>query len=325
MKIILSRKGFDSKFGGYPSPILPNGTLISISIPNPNDDYLSGIFVDNKPYEPPTYGTLNLPNSVKASFQQNDVSISTYRDLLTQLTDGFPLKRKKEFLSLENDHICHLDPDLILECFPRENPGEWRAMFGQAKVAQRHLENKGVGPDDLFLFFGRFQYTTFVDNKVQYNGSIPELHIIFGYFQIDKVLQMEDTEQIKPWMKGHPHMDNKTWFRKKEQNTVYIARKSLTWNPKLKGWGCFQVHKDLILTNRDPKVNPKKNITNWNKDFFNRKIKILYHSSSWKEDLTYEGYKAKYFKATDQGQEFVIEENEEFEDKIKKLIEKISI
>ena len=37
MKIILSRKGFDSKFGGMASPILPDGTLLSLPIPS-NDD-----------------------------------------------------------------------------------------------------------------------------------------------------------------------------------------------------------------------------------------------------------------------------------------------
>ena len=33
MKIILSRKGFDSGSGGCPSPILPDGRLISLPIP----------------------------------------------------------------------------------------------------------------------------------------------------------------------------------------------------------------------------------------------------------------------------------------------------
>ncbi|NCB03524.1 MAG: hypothetical protein EOM67_15440 [Spirochaetia bacterium] len=33
MKVILSRKGFDSKYGGRPSPILPDGTLLSLPIP----------------------------------------------------------------------------------------------------------------------------------------------------------------------------------------------------------------------------------------------------------------------------------------------------
>jgi hypothetical protein len=30
MKVILSRKGFDSGYGGYPSPILPDGWMISL-------------------------------------------------------------------------------------------------------------------------------------------------------------------------------------------------------------------------------------------------------------------------------------------------------
>jgi len=34
MKIILSRKGFDSEAGGYPSPILPDGTMLSLPIPS---------------------------------------------------------------------------------------------------------------------------------------------------------------------------------------------------------------------------------------------------------------------------------------------------
>ena len=37
MKIILSRKGFDSEFGGHPSPILPDGRMISFSIPGKED------------------------------------------------------------------------------------------------------------------------------------------------------------------------------------------------------------------------------------------------------------------------------------------------
>ncbi|MFC1955807.1 hypothetical protein ACFLWZ_04680 [Chloroflexota bacterium] len=36
MKVILSRKGFDSSYGGYPSPILPDGRLISLPIPSPH-------------------------------------------------------------------------------------------------------------------------------------------------------------------------------------------------------------------------------------------------------------------------------------------------
>jgi hypothetical protein len=37
MKVILSRKGFDSEYGGYPSPILPDGRMIFLPIPLPDD------------------------------------------------------------------------------------------------------------------------------------------------------------------------------------------------------------------------------------------------------------------------------------------------
>lgn len=37
MKVILSRKGFDSQYGGMPSPILPDGTLLSLPIPSKED------------------------------------------------------------------------------------------------------------------------------------------------------------------------------------------------------------------------------------------------------------------------------------------------
>ena len=37
MKVILSRKGFDSCYGGHPSPILPDGRMISLPIPSSED------------------------------------------------------------------------------------------------------------------------------------------------------------------------------------------------------------------------------------------------------------------------------------------------
>ena len=44
MKIILSRKGFDSSNGGCPSPILPDGTLLSMPIPSNDRDTYEDLF-----------------------------------------------------------------------------------------------------------------------------------------------------------------------------------------------------------------------------------------------------------------------------------------
>ncbi len=41
MKYILSRKGFDSQFGGHPSPVLSDGTMLSLPIPELDADHLS--------------------------------------------------------------------------------------------------------------------------------------------------------------------------------------------------------------------------------------------------------------------------------------------
>ena len=50
MKIILSRKGMDSNTGGLASPILPNGTLLSLPIPSDDKITYSSIQWDGKSY-----------------------------------------------------------------------------------------------------------------------------------------------------------------------------------------------------------------------------------------------------------------------------------
>ena len=48
MKVILSRKGFDSGSGGYPSIILPNNEMITLPIPSRGDTYkYSEIYTKN--------------------------------------------------------------------------------------------------------------------------------------------------------------------------------------------------------------------------------------------------------------------------------------
>lgn len=131
MKIILSRKGFDSQFGGYPSPILDDGSLISLPIPASED-------VDR-------YAYLKLPNGNGES----------YYDLLSQLTHrGIKVKKGKRE-PLDRELTCYRDPDIYTQIIPRDNG--WRGCFGQSKQAQSHLDSKQVDKGDLFLFFGWFR------------------------------------------------------------------------------------------------------------------------------------------------------------------------
>ena len=42
MRIVLSRKGFDSQYGRVASPILPDGRIISVPIPSAGDPHTLG-------------------------------------------------------------------------------------------------------------------------------------------------------------------------------------------------------------------------------------------------------------------------------------------
>jgi hypothetical protein len=189
MRVILSRKGFDSGSGGCPSPLV-SGEPLSLPIPSDHET-------------PTTYGM--LPRQMGA--------------LVESLTRG----RRHHYTQ---KHWCHLDPDLDPLARPRR-PG-WRAGLGQVRAAQGHLHKQGVSPDDLFLFWGLFQPVepSAGDSAWRYCGV--REHRVFGWLQIGEVLpvgnQPQRWLQHYPWLDGHPHLHGDEWH---PSNTVYIARKRL--------------------------------------------------------------------------------------------------
>jgi len=139
MKVIFSRKGFDSEYGGYPSPILPNGQMISLPIPNPEDDIRY--------------------SDVKAG------ELTCY-DLMKGLNPRIKSGNKR--LDIDEDIRCHLDPDICKKAISREP--NWKPLFGQVDAAQGHLRKQDVSEDDLFLFFGWFRKTRYDDGKLVHLG-----------------------------------------------------------------------------------------------------------------------------------------------------------
>jgi hypothetical protein len=117
MKIILSRKGFDSSTGKRPSPIFPDKSMLSLPIP---DD--------------------------KSAIAYKEIAWNSWASV-GQLV--------KQLAGFDPDDRAHLDPDLNFLSRPRMSG--WRPMFGQADQAESHLENMDVGPGDVFLFFGLFR------------------------------------------------------------------------------------------------------------------------------------------------------------------------
>jgi hypothetical protein len=118
MNVIFSRKGFDSQYGRMPSPILPDGRLLPLCIPSGHDRAT----LSDLPY----IGTENT-------------------QLIFEVSDG----------RHNGSTRVHLDPDLAKT--PQTQLDGWRPALGQTGAAQSHLRSKGIGPGDVFLFFGWFR------------------------------------------------------------------------------------------------------------------------------------------------------------------------
>lgn len=249
MKIILSRKGFDSAYGGYPSPILPDDKLISLPVPDPNDSN--------------NYSDLKLDDK------------QTYFDLMKLLKSE--IRYGNEWHELTKNTKCHLDPDIYPEIIHRRE--NWKPCFGQMDAAQTLLSNQKVKVNDLFLFFGWFQHIeNDKDGKFRFKEDAPDLHIIFGYLQIGEILQVNNRTKIPDWMQDHPHAKNAD-RRKNPTNTIYVARDNLSWDESKSGAGVFALNDNLILTkNGFPR-------SRWELPDFFKGIKISYHSKkSWENE-----------------------------------------
>ena len=169
MKVIFSRKGFDDAYGGSPSPIMPDGRLLSLPIPTKKKE-------------------------VGFPYSELHHKHRSYAQIIKEL--GIKLSSKD----------CHLDPDLVLH---RTKPKAWKSAFGQQGAAAKHLMNQGVEVGDLFLFFGSFKRTyTNSKSRLQFENDFPR-HIIFGYLLVGEIIDLsKESNDVKEKYSWHPHIQN---------------------------------------------------------------------------------------------------------------------
>nr|WP_250808176.1 hypothetical protein [Neorhizobium tomejilense] len=275
MKIVLSRKGFDQGSGGGPSPILPDGTMISLPIPD---------------------GRLGR----------------RYGDLKHAQYDIGELVRQMSGYRYGPGSFAHLDPDLEHSRVSRADG--WLPAFGQTGAAQGHLAKMGVGPGDLFLFFGWFAD---VENR---SGGVwrrkpggRSVHAIHGWMQVGEVISLasgtvEDWRH-RPWLAGHPHVGRYPDPR----NTVYIARQELSLTgvdgQGMAGGGHFHEIDDRLIMSA-PNA-PGKSVWQMPEFFAPRDGRSLsYHGdpARWSR----EGGKLR-MRSVGRGQEFVIDVGDDSE------------
>lgn len=169
MKIILSRKGFDSGSGGIASPIFPSGELHSLPIPE------------------------SIRSHHSKRYKEIRVGDHSLGSIVNDLTGG----------KITPECFAHLDPDLDAGSVPRS--ANWRPVFGQAGAAEKHLQNQGVEEGDVFLFYGWFRQVELVVGKYRYVSTEPDLHVIFGWLQVEQRLSVDSLSEIPIWTHDHPH------------------------------------------------------------------------------------------------------------------------
>ncbi|MDL0431723.1 hypothetical protein QPM17_11325 [Marinobacter sp. TBZ242] len=167
MKLILSRKGFDSSAGGCPSPVFPDRSFYTLPIPDPRSRIA---------YRDLHYQGLNVGS------------------LVASLTGNRRGGTRK----------AHLDPDLIADVYPRDDG--WRPCLGQAGAAQGHLRKQRVGVGDLFLFFGLFRDVEKRGRAWRFVQQARPFHALWGWLQVGEVHRIDDlSEEDLPWARYHPH------------------------------------------------------------------------------------------------------------------------
>ena len=174
MKIIFSRKGWDSNAGGKPSPIfLKNGFSIPILDIPPN---------------PIHYHDLT-PSAMPRSY-------SNLENFLVAYAPSFSLGQ-----------LAHLDPDLDHSAYHRLS--EWTPCFGQEGHAASHLDYQKVDIGDLFIFYGWFDDVIMTTLRRSHHDK----YCVFGYLQIGKLIRSPSPATTSSWLHYHPHITSRRYYR----------------------------------------------------------------------------------------------------------------
>lgn len=209
MKIILSRKGFDGTTGGIASPILPDGSLLSMPIPS-----IDGVAYSDLQYE-------SVP----------------YSKILEDL--GYKGGKGN----------CHVDPDIRTNIrsnvIERWKPAFGQMDTAQGYLHNSGVEKDDLFL--FFGWFRRVEFSNgkykYVSRSRRdfYLGN--EMQVIFGYLQIGEIITDPSLIEKYSW---HPHVDKSRIS--KITNALYIPREKLSFDNNLPGYGTLDFDKERVLT-----------------------------------------------------------------------------
>jgi hypothetical protein len=147
--------------------------------------------------------SLPIPASGKSVTSYADLGLG---DIVERSTRG----------RIRADHLCHEDPMF----------SNGRCLFGQCGASQSHLENNGVGPGDLFLFFGLF--------ADELTGE--RHHRLFGWLRLETVVAGPALKAHHPLFAEAPRPHPHTIGERPANNCIYAGPGMLaaTADPRLR-------------------------------------------------------------------------------------------
>lgn len=166
MKVILSRKGFDSSNGKIASPIFEDGTMCSFPIPSEEKDKYSDLQQNGIPY-----------SKILSDLNYDDIPTCHLDPDLDQGRRKKPVPNWVPAFGQTGSSATYLDNCGV-------SKGDLFLFFGTFHHVEEHN--------------GHFRYTR---NSGDFYKDNP-LHVIWGYLQVGDVI--EDFNEMKK-LKWHPH------------------------------------------------------------------------------------------------------------------------
>lgn len=278
-RVVLSRKGFDSSWGGCASPIL-DGEMISLPIPEHNSGFRAtqGLGVCSEKHQ--TYHGLATSQGKKIV------------ELVNQLAKG----------KIKRSDCVHLDPDIRRE-LREPRYADLPLTYGQDSGPQTELRDLQEG--DLFLFFGWFRTIREISPGIfRWAKEGPDIHAIWGWLQIAERLDLPNKLSRAQELAGHhPHVSHHLG---RTPNCLYVGRETLAFLPNYPGAGTFsEFHDELRLSAMQTNLRLRRRLrSNWKLPAFFKDIHLTHHNlSTWlPADKSILGKGGAY-----PGQEFIFE------------------
>ena len=196
------------------------------------------------------------------------------------------------------------------------SPGGGRCS-AQVGAAQQHLANCGVGPGDVFLFFGWFAHVRDDGTgRLRYARGDRGFQAIWAWMEIAEAMPAEKFAARHPWAwRQHPHL-HPVVPPHYTRNTIYAATAASSLVPGALGAAALRYSGKSCLT------KPGSSPSVWS-------LPACFHPDSTKTPLTFHGSRQRWsaihedevtLRSVAPGQEFVVPVSEGIEDWLTDLI-----